>query len=288
MKLPQTTSSVNAAIAYFLFGLCSVSLCGQAYAQVEALSHSELMRSCPVESSLPIPNHVIRAAASIGDVSSQARYVTPLHVHILQDTQGTNRVTRENVEATLARLNSGFTKAGFTFTLASLETVVNDTWARVARADIAVLQEVAAALNVGGRDSVNVYIGFIESLCGRASLPYYQYTHEAVYLDYRCIPGGETSEGYDTVIHEMGHYMGLFHTFSPEPNGCRGRGDFVADTPFQKVPHFRCKKYDTCPKKPGLDPVRNFMDYTDDACTNHFTKGQIALMRYAHWYYRLR
>ena len=41
---------------------------------------------------------------------------------------------------------------------------------------------------------------------------------------------------------------------------------------------------DTCPE-PGLDPVENYMDYSDDACYTEFSKGQAERMQaqYAHW-----
>lgn len=57
-------------------------------------------------------------------------------------------------------------------------------------------------------------------------------------------------------------------------NGCNGVGDAVEDTPFCASPTEGCPtNKDTCPQ-PGLDPVRNFMDYSDDSCMRSFTPGQ--------------
>jgi hypothetical protein len=254
---------------------------------VEALPESAAMRRCPVESSKPIPSAILQAVKSRADVEAKNTYTVPLHIHVLQDSQGTNPTSTAIIDAMVARLNSGFSRTGFVFQIQSIETVVNDSWAQIPKNNRSVLDDISAALNVGSRDSANVYIHLLEGLCGVASLPYAEDQYEAVYLDYRCIPGGEESDAYDTVIHEMGHFLGLFHTFAPEPNGCRGKGDYISDTPFQKTAHFQCKRYDTCPKKPGLDPVRNYMDYTGDSCGHRFTRGQIALMRNAHAYYRL-
>lgn len=291
--VPNTSDGVPMKTCKFRVLLLAIQLlafsAADAQSASDSLSESDKMRRCPVESSSPIPTHTLRAAtATQGNITTKNVLTVPLHVHILQDSRGSNPVSTEIINASVSRLNSGFSRAGFTFQLQSVETVVNDAWARITKSNRSVIDDISASLNVGARNSANVYIGLFEGLCGLASLPYAEDPYEALFLDYRCIPGGSQSDSYDTIIHEMGHFMGLLHTFAPEPNGCRGKGDYVSDTPSQKVPHFKCRRYDTCPNKPGLDPVRNYMDYTEDACNHRFTRGQIALMRYAHSYYRLR
>lgn len=57
-------------------------------------------------------------------------------------------------------------------------------------------------------------------------------------------------------------------------NGCSGGGDAVEDTPFCASPTEGCPATkDTCPQ-PGTDPVRNFMDYSNDDCMRSLTPGQ--------------
>ena len=52
----------------------------------------------------------------------------------------------------------------------------------------------------------------------------------------------------------------------------------MADTPKEAVPQFDCPAgADTC-NAPGLDPIRNFMDYTQDSCMDMFTPGQAKRM----------
>ena len=65
----------------------------------------------------------------------------------------------------------------------------------------------------------------------------------------------------------MGHWAGLEHTFS---GGCNG-GDGITDVPAEATPFRGCSvsknsPRDTCPDHPGIDPINNFMDYSDDPC----------------------
>ena len=98
-------------------------------------------------------------------------------------------------------------------------------------------------------------------------------------MNYGTLPGGSAAPytlGH-LGAHEVGHYLGLHHTF--EGGGCGGVGDEVADTPPEASAATSCPvKRDTCVGD-GPDPIHNYMDYSDDACTNELTPGQAARMQ---------
>lgn len=83
-----------------------------------------------------------------------------------------------------------------------------------------------------------------------------------------------------TTTHEMGHWLGLYHTWGDE-DMCDA-DDEVDDTPLQAKATFGCpggELTDACqPSSPGI-LYQDFMDYTDDACMNMFTAGQVTRMR---------
>jgi PKD repeat protein len=80
--------------------------------------------------------------------------------------------------------------------------------------------------------------------------------------------------GGRTLTHEMGHFLGLFHTWADGPcnvdDGCN-------DTPEGDWPIYGCPTgVQTC----GLTRmVENYMEYTDDACMSVFTLCQKSRMR---------
>ena len=83
-----------------------------------------------------------------------------------------------------------------------------------------------------------------------------------------------------TLVHELGHYCGLFHTFhntstcNPTNTNCNSQGDGVCDTPIT-TGNFGCPQNGgNC----GDVLVENFMDYTNDGCMESFTQGQALRM----------
>lgn len=88
------------------------------------------------------------------------------------------------------------------------------------------------------------------------------------------------SDGGRTAVHEVGHYLGLRHIWG---DGDCNEDDGMADTPFMDSQSQQDCDFarNTCPDSPTdlPDMVENYMDYSNDACSNTWTTDQSGLMR---------
>ncbi len=211
-----------------------------------------------------------------GRVPNKALVNIPVAVHVVCYDDGYADVPDANIEAQMDVLNAAYNTWGYGFTLASIDRTYNTKWSthRYGSRNETLMKE---ALAVDPTTTLNIYLCDIGGgLLGYATFPYMypedSYMHGVVIL-WGSVPGGWAApydEG-DTATHEIGHFLGLYHTFQ---GGCPEPGDYVADTEPEATAAYGCPEgIDTCTGG-DVDPIHNFMDYVDDYCMFEFTAGQ--------------
>ena len=206
--------------------------------------------------------------------------VINVYFHVITDGSNGN-VSDAMIQSQIQVLNNAFATWGWSFNLVSTDRTSNASWFTMSPGSAAEAQA-KAALRQGSADDLNIYSANPGGgLLGWATFPW-SYASQpkddgVVVLD-QSLPGGSAAPYNlgDTGTHEVGHWMGLYHTFQ---GGCNKRkGDLVADTPAEQSPAFGCPTgRDSC-RGGGLDPIHNFMDYSQDSCMNMFTAGQAERM----------
>lgn len=220
------------------------------------------------------------AAAGLhgGEAAAGVREV-PVAFHVIYSVKRGRQlgnVALARIEDQIQVLNDSYAGRGFSFYLASVDRTQNNQWFTGCY-NTSTETEFKQALAVDPPTTLNLYsCALAQNILGYAyypdTFPEDSPMHGAV-LHHESLPGGgwgDYSLG-DTATHEVGHYLGLAHTFE---GGCAAPGDEVADTPAEASPAYECDpSRDTC-ASPGLDPIYNFMDYTDDDCMDEFTRDQ--------------
>lgn len=238
----------------------------------------------------PTLREAILAEARLANAPLKFLAETTVNVywHVITNTSNQGDVSSAQIQAQLDVLNAAY--PGYNFVLAGTDRTANNTWYTCTGGTCE--SQMKSALRQGTADDLNVYSNNMGGgLLGWATFPWSYAsnpTQDGVVLLYSSLPGGSAAPYNlgDTGTHEVGHWMGLYHTFQ---GGCSRNNDFVSDTPAEKSPAFGCPVgRDTClgKKYPGADPIRNFMDYTDDSCMDHFTAVQNTRMDDAWMTYR--
>lgn len=130
----------------------------------------------------------------------------------------------------------------------------------------------------------NIYInGNLPGLCGFATFPgSFSNSGGGLFLSINCIGAGT-----NTIQHEMGHYLGLMHTFD-DSNGiefvngtnCATDGDLFCDTPADFLADRTPCPYTGNQTDPNGDLYRTvvdetlYMSYFYDQCVNRFSNMQ--------------
>ena len=222
----------------------------------------------------------------------------PVYIHVIRTGMAVEQGNVPNswINHQIEALNlsyAGFyggVDTGFRFELAGVDRTTNARWFHMTPGGE---DEYKAkrALRRGGADALNIYtvdggrlLGWAYFPSGYASRPHV----DGVIIAFASMPGS-TIPGYEaynlgfTATHEAGHWLGLYHTFQ---GGCNAKGDYVSDTPAEKGPAFGCQVgRDTC-LEAGVDPIHNYMDYSDDPCYFEFSAGQAERMQEQYLFFR--
>jgi len=221
--------------------------------------------------------------------------VINVYFHVIRKGTGTSNgdIPDSMIASQMSVLNSAYASTGWSFNLVSTDRTTNSTWYTMTPGSSAESQ-CKTTLRKGTAKDLNLYAaGIGGGLLGWATFPS-DYSRspklDGVVLLNSSMPGGSAAPYNlgDTGTHEVGHWMGLYHTFQ---GGCAksgtSGGDLVSDTPAERSAAYGCPTgRNTCTSIAGNDPITNFMDYTDDSCMFQFTTGQDTRMDSQYTTYR--
>lgn len=202
-------------------------------------------------------------------------------LHIISN--GLGHITEQMRLDQIDVLNKAFAGSNISFKYlpTNVREVENSEWFNMDMGSDAEHQ-VKHTLHASPERNLNFYTaGLAAGLLGWATFPWElegDRDRDGVVLQCDTLPGG-TQESYNlgmTAVHEIGHWLGLYHTFQ---GGCDAFGDHVPDTVSHSAPNFGKPvpgdDQNNCCDLGHQAPIFNYMNYVDDDTMNEFTPKQI-------------
>jgi len=240
-------------------------------------------------------------------------FVVQVVFHVIKRTDGVGNVTPALIQSQIEILNEDYdaltgtpgengANAKIQFVLASLDpagmpttgidVVTNNTW--FSDPGPGSSNAMKQALKWDTSRYLNIYTNDAAGYLGYATFPQEEAggPEDGVVVLFDSVgrnsPGGPPYNLGRTATHEVGHYLGLLHTFQDgcsSPSQPYATGDLIADTVPEAQESFGCSPGpSSCGG--GANPVENYMDYSDDGCMTNFTVEQANRMRCSIWNFR--
>jgi len=240
----------------------------------------------------------------------------PTYWHmVFNETHG--EIPSKQIKEQFKVLNQIYKKVGFKFDLIAVNPFMNPLVFNMSCDQLFCepdcenfyFKKILAPLKVGGMNTLNIY-SLSEETIGISTNPQFKLELDFVINAYTTVPGGTSVWNLGkNLVHEVGHWLGLFHTFdydydiktnswNEELPLCAENdhlhGDLISDTqPEYNPADFDCTKKHDCIKIKGKwmtveeanvtvtdypDDVTNYMNFGGDHCMTHFTKRQVTAM----------
>ena len=220
------------------------------------------------------------------------------------EQQAAPPIEQRELDYQLGVLNQGFENTSFRFHQHSFEVFRDNRMKSSCNTDPCYISDgcdfytyTMPRVRVDSSEVVNVVVCDIPAYFGEAQWPWAtveNHNHQYIEISFQAFADRGTYAGTTwghgkTLVHEMGHYLGLLHIFEKQ-GYCDADGDFVADTPSSQTAANQAQECslvtDSCTGDNLPDDRANYMNYARDECMEHFSAGQIERMEKTMTQYR--